>query len=125
MLSDVIWKACYWLPIPYESTVLILHWKNLVNNIVDLGVNFDNKVSFRDHIVDKTNKAYSVFGVIKRNFDNLPKDAFLMLYKSMVQSHLEYAGVLWNPYIKGDITYLEKVQMTATKLHCVRKKVNP
>jgi len=75
--------------------------------------------------VDKTNKAYSVFGVIKRNFDNLPKDAFLMLYKSMVQSHLEYAGVLWNPYIKGDITYLEKVQMTATKLHCVRKKVNP
>jgi len=29
-----------------------------LNNIVNLGVNFDNKLSFRDHITDKTNKAY-------------------------------------------------------------------
>jgi len=31
-----------------------------LNNIVNLGVNFDNKLSFRDHITDKTNKAYGV-----------------------------------------------------------------
>ena len=34
----------------------------------------------------------------------------------MVRSRLEYAGVLWNPYRKGDIKRLEKVQMRVTKL---------
>jgi len=86
-----------------------------LSNIVDLGVNFDDKLSFKDHITDKTNKAYGVLG-IKRNFDNLSTDAFLMLYKSIVWSHLEYAASLWNPNRKGDIKRLEKVQMRATKL---------
>jgi len=39
-----------------------------------------------------------------------------MLYKSMVPSHHECAGVLWNPYRKGDIKCPGKVQMRATKL---------
>ena len=39
-----------------------------LSNIVDLGVNFDDKLSFKDHITDKTNKAYGVLGIIKRNF---------------------------------------------------------
>jgi len=66
--------------------------------------------------MDKTNKDYGVLSIIKRNFDNLSTDAFLMLYKSMVQSHLEYAGAVWNPNRKGDIKRLEKVQMRAIKL---------
>ena len=53
-----------------------------LSNIVDLGVNLDDKLSFKDHITDKINKAYGVLGIIKRNFDNLSTDAFLMLYKS-------------------------------------------
>jgi len=87
-----------------------------LSNITDLGANLDDKLSFKDHITDKTNKAYGVLGIIKRNFDNLSTDVFLMLYKSMVRSHLEYAGSLWNPYRKGDIKRLEKVQTRATKL---------
>ena len=39
-----------------------------LSNIVDLGVNFDDKLSFKDHITDKTNKAYGVLGIIKRTF---------------------------------------------------------
>jgi len=38
-----------------------------LSNIVDLGVNFDDKLSFTDHITDKTNKVYGVLGIIKRN----------------------------------------------------------
>jgi len=46
-----------------------------LSNIVDLGVNFDDKLSFKDHITDKTNKACGLLGIIKHNFDNLSTDA--------------------------------------------------
>jgi len=39
-----------------------------VDSFSDLGVRFDSKLTFSDHINDKINKAYSVLGVIKRNF---------------------------------------------------------
>ena len=35
----------------------------------DLGVTFDEKLSFRDHIHDKVHKAYVMLGIIKRNFN--------------------------------------------------------
>ena len=53
---------------------------------------------------------------IKRNFIYLDEDAFVMLYKSLVRSHLEYANSVWNPHRLGLIKDLEKVQMRATQL---------
>ena len=38
------------------------------------------------HIREKVNKAYSMLGIIKRNFKHIDKVAFIMLYKSLVQS---------------------------------------
>jgi len=39
-----------------------------VEQIKDLGVVFDSKLKFDEHIHVKINKAYQMFGVIKRNF---------------------------------------------------------
>ena len=55
-------------------------------------------------------------GVIKRNFKHVDKDTFLILYKSMVRSQLEYANSVWNPHNIGLIEDLEKVQRRATKI---------
>ena len=87
-----------------------------VEYINDLGVLFDSQLKFSLHIKDKVNKAYSRLGLIKRNFKYLSIEAFCLLYKAIVRSHLEYANSVWNPHNKEDIEILEKVQMRATKL---------
>jgi len=55
-----------------------------IESIKDLGVTFDSSVKFSLHINEKINRAYSILGVIKRNFTYLDKDCFLVIYKSMV-----------------------------------------
>jgi len=82
----------------------------------DLGVKFDNHLSFQQHCYDKINKAYSILGIIKRNFKYLTPEALVQIYKSMVRSHLEYAQSVWYPYRQKLIDDLEKVQKRATKL---------
>ena len=87
-----------------------------VNHIKDLGVIIDNRLNFNEHINDKIKKANSMLGIIKRNFKYMDKFTFLTLYKSLVRSHLEYAGSIWSPYKKGLIESIEKVQRSATKI---------
>ena len=82
----------------------------------DLGVRFDSKLAFLDHMNEKVNKAYGILGIIKRNFIHLDNESFMLLYKAMVRPHLEYANSVWCPYKKGDIELVEKVQKRATKL---------
>ena len=48
---------------------------------------------------------------------------FIMLHKTMVRPHVEYANSIWSPYKKGDIEAIEKVQKTATKLITLLKKL--
>ena len=48
--------------------------------------------------------------------------SFILLYKSMVRLHLEYANSVWSPYKIGDIKEIEKVQKRATKLIMNLKK---
>ena len=50
-------------------------------------------------------------GLIKRNFKHLTIPTFILLYNSMVRSHLDYcSSTVWAPYRKGDREILEKVQ---------------
>ena len=87
-----------------------------IDSIKDLGVTFDPHLKFGFHINEKINKAYSILGIIKRNFTLLDKESFVVIYKSMVRSHLEYANCIWSPYTVQDKKNIEKVQMRATKL---------
>ena len=85
--------------------------------MLDLGVWFDEKLSFSEHIQTKINKAYMMLGIIKRNFKHLTVSTFVMLYNSMVRSHLDYCSSVWAPYKKGDIEALEKVQKKLQKFY--------
>ena len=56
------------------------------------------------------NISYMMLGLIKRNFRHLTVPVFILLYKTMVRSHLDYwyCCSVWAPYRKGDIEALEK-----------------
>ena len=45
------------------------HYLENLNVYKDLGVIFDSRLSFREHIQEKIEKAYKMLGNIKRNFD--------------------------------------------------------
>ncbi len=66
----------------------------------DLGICFDNSLEFDKHINSKINKVTSISGLICRTFQYLYKPTFLLLYKALVRSQLEYASSVWNPYLK-------------------------
>ena len=40
----------------------------------------------------------------------------LKLYCSFIRSHMEYAAIVWNPALKGDIESLENVQIFALRV---------
>ena len=87
-----------------------------VNEIKDLGVYYDSLLLFDKHISEKVKKAYMMLGIIKRNFAYISRNCYVILYKSLVRSHLEYANSVWYPKRKMDIDKLERVQKRATKL---------
>jgi len=61
-----------------------------LEHMKDLGVIFDSELNFVQHCKEKINIAHSYLGIIKRYFIYLDEDTFVMLYKSLVRSHLEY-----------------------------------
>jgi len=54
-----------------------------VDSYKDLGVLFDPLLLFDQHLSKTVSKAYSMLGLMQRNFRELSWDCFISLYKSM------------------------------------------
>jgi len=78
-------------------------------HMIDLGVCFDNNLTFREHMSEKINKVYSVLDIIKINFIYMDEHTFILLYEA-----IEFANSVWCPYKLGDIKEIKKVQKRAT-----------
>jgi len=68
------------------------------------------------HVDIKVDVAYQNLGIIKPNFTHLTPDCFILLYKCLVRSHIEYANSVWNTHYIENHKNIEMVQMCATKL---------
>jgi len=69
--------------------------------MVDLGVRFANNLTVGNHMSERINKAYSVLGIIKRNFIYMDEHTFILLY--MIRPHVEFANSVWCPYYIVDL----------------------
>ena len=69
-------------------------WSNWAGkNILYEGFGCDHllqAIKFQDHIKLKINKAYSMLGILRRNFKEMDVESFITLYKVFVRSHLVY-----------------------------------
>lgn len=76
----------------------------------DLGVMMDPKLTFRSHIEHIKKKADSVLAFVKREcYKTFDTNVAKLLYGALVRSHLEFANVIWSPY---QVTYKNIVEST-------------
>ena len=88
----------------------------IVDSEKDLGIIFDDRLSFEEHIMTIVKKANSLTGMIRRAFMYLDKEMFKKLFTAIVRPHLEYGAAVWNPHSKKLISMIENVQRRASKL---------
>lgn len=88
----------------------------------DLGVTFDQKLSFVDHINGITSDSFRTLGFILRNASDLNNISTLkLLFCTFVRSRLEYASNIWCPSYNIHIQNLEKVQRRFLKYCCYKE----
>nr|CAI5854974.1 unnamed protein product [Callosobruchus analis] len=93
------------------------------STVKDLGVLYDEKLTFNSHISQKVSEALRSYGFLVRNcrqFYNIRP--LKMLYFTYVHTKLEYASLIWSPYYKCHIGEIEKVQRKFMKFLFLRSE---
>ena len=83
-----------------------------------LGVNLDDKLTWKGHIQETAAKGNRILGFLKRNFRECNMKVRASTYKTMVRPVLEYAGVIWDPTSEQNKKTLEDVQRNAARFVC-------
>lgn len=87
-----------------------------VNEIRDLGIIMDSKLSFIPHIDNMLNKAYKQMGFVLRVAKPFKKaSTYRLLYNSYVRSRLEFACPVWHPFYANHIDRIERLQKKFVK----------
>lgn len=87
----------------------------LENTCIDLGVRFDTKLTFRQHIFELIAKCYKTFGFVYRNAKDLSTECITALFFALIRSRLEYAAMVWDPIYMVHINSIESVQRSFLK----------
>lgn len=92
----------------YKMGPLVLSRKS---SIRDLGVIFDSRMNFAEHINAVVNSSFRMLGFLKRTcrFFNSRK-TLIQLYNSYIRSKLEYCAVVWDPIHANQRNQVERVQ---------------
>jgi hypothetical protein len=82
------------------------HRLDSVDSICDLGVVFDSKLDFTSHLIVKASR---MFGR-RIGLEFRDPYTFKTLYNLFARSHLDYAGVVWNPYYGVHLKRIKTIQ---------------
>jgi hypothetical protein len=111
-------SKCYVLSVNSK----VPYFYELNNNILQqvtsnpyLGINISEDLKWSNQINKTATKANSTLAFLKRNLRHCPEQCKKLAYLALVRSILEYASVVWDPYLIKDIEQLEKVQRRAAR----------
>ena len=82
----------------------------------DLGVYISDNCDTSPHVEKITKKAHAVLSQIRRATILRDSHTFTKIYQAFVQPLLESAVPSWNPFKRGDVEALEKVQRRSLRM---------
>lgn len=92
------------------------------NQAKDLGVIFDEKLTFREHYDHIHSKASKVLGFVMRNTKHFHSpQSSVYLFNALVRSILEYAAVIWAPFYAKHCDHIERLQKKFLKVLSFRQ----
>ncbi|KAK6053379.1 hypothetical protein COOONC_09116 [Cooperia oncophora] len=100
-------------PIPYQVDGTFI---KLECSVKDLGILFDVRLAFDEHIEMVVKKAIRCLFLVLRNVQCNDPSLLVRLYNIYIRPHLEYGSIVWSPWMKKHENRLERVQKTFTRL---------
>lgn len=101
---------------------------NEVQSVRDLGVTLDSRLHFDIHIDNIVKKAFQMYGLVMRFSSSFVRPStFLILYKTLIRSQLEYAVQIWDPLYdkyKDRLEIVQKKYLRTVNYKCYRPKVS-
>ena len=88
---------------------------SLVTNHPYLGLEFDDKMSWKPHIDQVIAKSNQILGFLRRNLRHCPQPVKELAYTSLVRPKLEYSASIWDPHHQSKIDKIEHVQNRAAR----------
>lgn len=89
--------------------------------IKDLGILFDEKLSFSNHVKSIVTRASKSMGFICRSLKPFTiMKTHTTLFNTYVRSILEYGSPIWNPYYDKYTRIIENVQRKFTRILCYK-----
>jgi len=86
-----------------------------VDEVKDLGVLFNSKLNFSEHISQIVSKAKQRIYLLFKAFSSSNTQALILAYKTYVLPIVEYCSPVWSPSLVCDIMKLEAVQRLFTR----------
>ena len=88
----------------------------MVSSMRDLGIQIQDNWHFVDHISNICTKSMGVWYALTKSIKQRNPLILVKSYKTWVRPLLEFASVVWNPYLKKDKLRVEKVQSRITRM---------
>jgi len=111
-------QKCYVLPTKSKSQFFYSLGDTILQHVEQnpyLGIQISSDLKWSTHITGLCKKVGSTIGFLRRNLRNCPQECRRLAYIALARSSLEYAAVVWDPYLRKDIDKLESMQRRAAR----------